>query len=85
MNIAIPAFFHFHFHGIPFSIPSLSVCICPSVWSESLVAIIHVGLLFVSIEPVYVFFEAFNPFAFHIIIDMYVLTAILLIVLDSFL
>ena len=28
---------------------------------------------------------AFNPFAFHIIIDMYVLTAILLIVLDSFL
>ena len=47
--------FDFHLHGIPFSIPSLSVCMGPYVWSGSLVDSIYMGLVFVSIQPVYVF------------------------------
>ena len=42
-------------------------------------------LVFVSIQPVYVLVWAFSPLTFKVIIDMYVLIAILLIVLDLFL
>ena len=44
------------------------------------------GLVFVSIQPVCVFLVgAFSPLTFKVIIDMYVLIAILLIALDLFL
>ena len=39
-------------------------------------------LVSVSIQPIYVLVGAFSPFTFKVIIDMYVLIAILLIVLD---
>ena len=40
------------------------------------------GLVFVSIQPVYVLVGAFNPFTFKVIIDIYVPIAIFLIVWD---
>ena len=45
------------------------------------------GLVFVSIQPVYLclLVGAFSPLTFTVIIDMYVLIAILLITLDLFL
>ena len=47
--------YDFHLHGIPSPIPLLSVCKCPEVWSESLVDNIYMGLVFVSTQPVCVF------------------------------
>ena len=41
--------------GISFSNPSLSVCMCPLFWSGSLVDSIYRGLVFVSIQLVFVF------------------------------
>ena len=41
-------------------------------------------LVFVSIQPVCVFWLAFNTFAFKVIIDIYVLIAIFLIVRFDF-
>ena len=38
-----------------FSGPSLLVCMCPLFWSGSLVDSIYRGLVFVSIQPVFVF------------------------------
>ena len=42
--------FDFRLHGIPFSIPFLSVYKCPYHWSGSLVDGIYMGLVFVSIQ-----------------------------------
>ena len=39
-------FFYLHFHGILFSIPSLSICICPYKWSRSLVNSVYMSLAF---------------------------------------
>ena len=47
--------FGLHLHEISFSSPSLSVYMCPLVWDESLVDGIYRGLVFVSIQPVFVF------------------------------
>ena len=42
---AFPAFFSFHFHGMPFSIPSLLVCMCYHIWSKFLVGSLYPGLV----------------------------------------
>ena len=42
-------------HVISFSSPSLSVCMCPLFWGESLIGTIYRGLVFVSIQPDFVF------------------------------
>ena len=42
------------------------------------------GLVFVFIQPVSLLFGAFSPLTFKVIIDVYVLIAILLITLDLF-
>ena len=42
-------------YGISFSSPSLSVCMCPLFWGGSLVDNIYRGLVFVSIQPLFVF------------------------------
>ena len=39
--------FDFHLHVIPSLIPSLSVCMCPYVWSWSLVDNIYMDLVFI--------------------------------------
>ena len=44
-----------HLHGIYFSILSLSLYTCSEVWSGFLVDSIYMGLVFVSIQPVCVF------------------------------
>ena len=44
-----------YLHGKSFSSPSLSVCVCPLFWGGSLVDNICRGLVFVSIQPVFVF------------------------------
>ena len=44
-----------YLHGRSFSSPSLSVCMCPLFWGGSLVDNICRGLVFVSIQPVFVF------------------------------
>ena len=36
--------FDFHLHGIPFYVPSLSVCLCHYIWSGSLIDSIYKGL-----------------------------------------
>ena len=46
---------HFHFAWNIFFHPSLSVCMCPLFWGGSLVDHIYRGLVFVSIQPVFVF------------------------------
>ena len=46
---------HFYLCGISFSIPSYSVCMCLYVWSGSLADSVYMGLVFVSIQPVCVF------------------------------
>ena len=74
-----------HLHGIYFSILSLSVYMCLEVWSGFLVHSIYMGLVFVSIQPVCVFWLAFTftftfTFTFKVIIDIYVPIAIFLIV-----
>ena len=64
--------FGLHLHEISFSIPSLSVYMCPLVWGGSLVDCIYRGLVFVSIHPVFVFWlGTFNPFTFKVTIDKY--------------
>ena len=73
--------FDFHLHGISSSIPSLLVCICPCIWSESFVDSIYIGLVFVSIQ-LCILVGAFSQFTFQVIINMYVLNALFLIVLD---
>ena len=47
--------FGIYMHEISFSSPSLSVCMCPLFWGGSLVDNICRGLVFVSIQPVFVF------------------------------
>ena len=44
-----------HLPGKSFSSPSLSVCMWPLFWGASLVDNIYGGLVFVSIQPVFVF------------------------------
>ena len=44
----------------------------------SFVDSIYMGLVFVSVQPVF-WLEHFNPFTFKVITDMYVLIAVLLI------
>ena len=79
MSIATPEFFYFHLHAISFSIPSLLVCMCHrSEVGGSLVDSIYMGLVFLSIQPVYLLVAAFNPFTFKTIIDMYVPVAFFL-------
>ena len=47
--------FNLLLHEIPFSSPSLSVCMCPLFGGGSLVDSIYRGLVYVSIQPVFVF------------------------------
>ena len=47
--------FGLYLHGTYFSSPSLSVCMCPLFWGGSVVDNIYMGLVFVSIQPVFVF------------------------------
>ena len=57
ISIAILAFvvlFCFHFHEISFFIPLLSICVCPSIWRESLVDSRVRKSCFV-IQPLYIF------------------------------
>ena len=57
---------------------------CPLFWGGFLVDNIYRGLVFVSIQPVFVFWlGAFNPFTFKVIIDKYDPFAIYFIVLGS--
>ena len=53
MSISTPAFFWFLFES--FSNPSLSDYMCPWVWSGSLINSMYAGLVFVLIQPIYVF------------------------------
>ena len=53
--------FGLHLHEVSFSSPSLSVCVCPLVWGGSLVDSIYRGLIFVSIQPVFVFWWDIQP------------------------
>ena len=69
-----------HLKGIYFSILSLSIYMCLNVWSGFLVDGIYMSLVFVSIQPVCVVAEAFNPFTFKVINDVFVPIAIFLIV-----
>lgn len=54
VRVASQFSFGFHLRGTSFSNPSLSVCVCPYVWSESLVSSIKTGLVFLSMQPHYV-------------------------------
>ena len=47
--------FGLYLHKISFSSPSLSVCLCLLFWGGSLIDNIHRGLVFVSIQSVFVF------------------------------
>ena len=49
--------FGLYLHGISFSSPSLWVCMCPLFWGGSLVDNIYRGLVFVSVQPVFVFWS----------------------------
>ena len=81
MSIATLAF---HLCEISFSRPSLSVCMCSLFRDGSLVDSICRGLVFVSIQPVFIFWlGAFNPFTFKVIIDKYDPIAIYFVVLGS--
>ena len=74
--------FYFCLHGVSFSsILSLSVCICPWNWSGSLEDSIYMDLVFcIHSASLCLLVGVFSVFTFKIIIDMYVLIAILLIV-----
>ena len=52
--------------------PSLSVCMCPLVWGGSLVDSIYRGLVFVSIQPVFVFWLGHSTHLHlrHLLINM---------------
>ena len=57
---------------------------CPLFQGGSLVDNIYMGLIFVSIQPVFVFWlGAFNPFTFKVIIDKYDPISIYFIILGS--
>ena len=47
--------FGLHLHEVCFSSPSISVCVCTLFWVASLIDSIYRGLVFVSIQPVFVF------------------------------
>ena len=48
-------FFHFHLHEISFFIPLLSVSVCLLIWRESHVSSISMHLVFLFIQPPFVF------------------------------
>ena len=56
---------------------------CPLFWGGSLVDNIYRGLVFVSIQPVFVFGWDIQPITFKVIIDKYDPIATYFIVLDS--
>ena len=71
MSIATPSFFWFpKAWNMFYHIPSLSVYMCPSVWSGSPICI-HSLFLFPFSQSIHLL-GAFNPLTFDIIIDMYV-------------
>ena len=76
--------FYVHIHKLSFSIPLLSLCVCLLIWSESLLDNICKDLLFSPIQPHYVLIGVFNPFTFTIIVDSYIVIAILLLIFLSF-
>ena len=47
--------FHLYLCEVSFSSPSLSICMCPLFWGGFLIDNIYWGLVFVSIQPVFVF------------------------------
>ena len=53
--------FGLYLHGMSFSSPSLSVCMCPLFWGGSFVDSIGKGLVFVSIQPVLPFGWGIQP------------------------
>ena len=81
MSIATPGL---HLHEISFSSPSLLVCMCPLFWGGSLVDSIYKGLVFVSIQPAFVFWLGHSTcLTFKVIIDKYDPIAIYFVVLGS--
>ena len=67
------------------SIPSFSVCVCPYIWNESPVGSTMVFFKKnLSIQPLYLLTGELSPITFKVIIDRYVLIAILLITLWLF-
>ena len=62
---------------------SLSVYTCPLFQGGSLVDNIYRGLVFVSIQPVFVFWLGHSTFMFKVIIDKYDPVAIYFIALGS--
>ena len=56
--------FGLYLHGISFSSPSLSVCMCPLFCGRSLVDNIYRGLVCVSIEPVFVFWLGHSTYLY---------------------
>src|SRR5574340_1604013 len=83
MNIATPAFFWSLFAWKIFFQPfTFSLYVSP-VLRWVLVDNICRGLIFVSIQPVFVFWLALNPFTFKVITDKYDPVAIYFIVLGS--
>ena len=84
MSIATPASFGLYLHGISFSSPSLSVCMCPLFQGGSLVDNIYRGLVFVFIQPVFVFWLGHSTHLnFKVIIDKYDTGAIYFVALGS--
>ena len=75
--------FGLHLREISFSSPSLSVCMCPLFQGGSLVDNIYRGLVFVSIQPVFVFWLGHSTHLHKIIIDKYDPVVINFVVLGS--
>ena len=67
--------FDFYFYGIPFSIPSLSVCYV-SVDLKWVSSSIYMGLFKILSASLHLLVGAFNLFTIKVIIGMYVLIAI---------
>ena len=87
MSIATPTSFWFPFAWNIFSIPLLSVCMCPWVWSGSLVDSIYIygSCCYIHSANLCALIGVFNPFKFTVIKDMYVPIAIFLTALGLFL
>ena len=70
----------FYFHEISFSIPLLSVCVSFSLKWVSCTQHMWGSCFVIHSATVSLFIGAFNPFAFKVIVDRYVLIGILLFI-----
>ena len=71
--------FDFLLHGIPFSIPSLSVCVSLDLRCVSCRRHIYWSCFCIHSATLCLFIGAFSPFTFKVILHVYTLIAILLI------